>query len=68
MNRNQTESQVGQRIGRAIARDVLAWNWPCEWTGIDPQDGDQIPEGMDFDRVQEFARVEYQRYVSEAVR
>lgn len=34
--------EVGTRIGRAIARDVLADDMPREWTGLDAQDGDQL--------------------------
>lgn len=29
-------------VGRAIAHDVLADAMPREWTGLDPQDGDQL--------------------------
>lgn len=37
-------TEVGTKIGRAIARDVLADDMPREWTGIDPQDGDIATE------------------------
>ena len=35
-------STVGKRIGKAIAKDVLAEGMPRQWTGLDPQDGDQL--------------------------
>ena len=35
-------TEIGTRIGRAIARDVLADDLPREWTGLDAQDGDQL--------------------------
>jgi hypothetical protein len=35
--------QIGVRIGQAIARDVrVNPELPREWTGLDPQDGDQL--------------------------
>lgn len=37
-----TAKQIGEKVGRAIARDVLADGLPREWTGLDPQDGDQL--------------------------
>lgn len=38
----ETPEQVGTRVGAAIARSVAAEDMPREWTGIDPQDADQI--------------------------
>lgn len=37
-----TQTRIGADIGRAIARDVLASNMPQEWTGLDPQDADEL--------------------------
>ena len=47
-----TGPTVGRRIGRAMARDVLAESMPREWTGLDPQDADQIPAGIDVAAVE----------------
>lgn len=55
---------VGARIGAAIARDVRAEDMPREWTGLDPQDADQIPEGMDAGEVEDIARRFYLRAIS----
>lgn len=33
---------IGQRIGRAMARDTLADDLPREWAGLSPEDGDQL--------------------------
>jgi hypothetical protein len=38
--------QIGIRIGRAIAHDTLADDLPRGWTGLDPQDVDQIPDEL----------------------
>lgn len=39
----ETPEAVGRRVGRAIARDVLSdADLSREWTGLDPQDGDQF--------------------------
>jgi hypothetical protein len=54
-----TPSGLGAAIGRAMARDVLADHMPREWTGLDPQDADRIPEGMDFDAVEAAAKAAY---------
>lgn len=35
-----TAKSIGEKIGRAMARDVLAEDMPREWTGLDAQDGD----------------------------
>jgi hypothetical protein len=43
MTTQHTTDDVGYRVGRAMARDVLADpDMPREWTGIDPQDADQF--------------------------
>ena len=59
----ETVLSVGTRIGRAIARDVIAEDMPREWTGLDPQDADQIPEGMDAGAVEAVARRAYLRVI-----
>lgn len=38
-----TTQEIGRRIGQAIARDTIADDLPREWTGLEAQDGDQIP-------------------------
>lgn len=35
-------SEIGTRVGKAIARDVVADGLPREWTGLDAQDGDVL--------------------------
>ncbi len=50
---------TGIKIGRAIAQNVLAENMPLNWTGLDPQDVDQIPEGVDRELVERVAEDEY---------
>lgn len=59
--------QIGRRIGEAMARDVLAEHMPREWTRLDAQDGDQIPEGMDFDAVEAAAERAYLAYLADRV-
>ena len=54
-----TAKEIGTQIGNAIARDVLADDMPRTWTGLDAQDGDQIPEGMDRDEVERHAKAAY---------
>jgi hypothetical protein len=54
-----TTQELGRRIGKAIARDVLADNLDRTWTGLDAQDADQIPEGMDRDEIEEAAKAAY---------
>ena len=61
----ETAVTIGTRIGRAIARDVIADNMPREWTGLDPQDVDQIPEGMDAGAVEAVARRVYLEAIDE---
>jgi hypothetical protein len=66
MATNMTAEQVGKRIGRAMARDVLAEDMPREWTGLDAQDIDQIPGGIDFDEVEAAAQKEYALIIRDA--
>lgn len=56
-----TAESIGREIGRAIARDVVAAGMPREWTGLDPQDADRIPPGIDIDidDVERHARAAY---------
>lgn len=54
-----TAQEIGTKIGKAIARDVLAEDMPRKWTGLDAQDVDQIPEGMDHAEVERFAEAAY---------
>jgi hypothetical protein len=43
-------TEIGNKIGQAIARDVLAEDMPKKWTGLDPQDADvAIAEGFEPD-------------------
>lgn len=51
-----TAKQIGTQIGKAIARDTIADSMPHVWTGIDPQDADQIPKGMDINEVEQHAK------------
>lgn len=37
-----TARVTGERIGQAMARDAIAEDMPRKWTGLDPQDGDQL--------------------------
>lgn len=62
----ETIETVGKRIGRAMAQSVLSEDMPREWTGLDPQDADQIPEGMDRDAVETVAEAEYLAAIEEA--
>jgi len=56
---------AGRRVGRAIARDVIADGMPRQWTGLDPQDADQLslagiePGTEDWARAEEAARAAY---------
>jgi hypothetical protein len=59
-----TTQEIGTRIGKAIARDVIAEDMPREWTGLDPQDADQIPDGMDRDAVEAVAKEVYEREIA----
>lgn len=58
----ETIEQVGTRIGKAIARDAIADDMNRQWTGLDDQDVDQIPDEY-RDRictVEAFARAAYE--------
>jgi hypothetical protein len=55
----KTATEIGMKIGKGIARDVIADGLPREWTGLDPQDADLIPEGMDSDEVERIAEEVY---------
>ena len=60
-----TAQSIGRFIGRAIANDVLSNpDWPDEWTGIDAQDADQIPKGIDRDQVEVWAEMTYGEMMS----
>lgn len=59
MNATEQATEIGTKIGQAIARDVLAEGMPREWTGLDAQDADQIPEGVDHDAVEAAAENAY---------
>jgi hypothetical protein len=63
-----TEQAVGQRIGRAIARDVITEGMPREWTGLDAQDAEQIPAGLDREQVERAARAAYAEAMAAAER
>ena len=56
---HETPEQVGRAIGRAIDRVVIAEGMTREWSGLDPQDADQIPEGMDLAAVEAAAKAAY---------
>lgn len=64
--------ETGERIGAAIARDVLADELPTAWTGLDPQDGDQLtaagvePGTAEWDAAESAAEGEYRRRVQSA--
>ena len=68
--RTDTPELIGRRIGRAIARDVIADDMPREWTGLDPQDGDQLtaagiaPGTAAWDDAETAARREYLRVIA----
>jgi hypothetical protein len=45
IERHTTETkstQIGIRIGKAMARDVLAEDMPRKWAGLSAEDGDQL--------------------------
>lgn len=66
----ETPAEVGTRVGRAIARSVIAEDLPRGWTGIDPQDGDQFtaagiePGTPEWAAAEAAAEAEYRRLVS----
>ena len=61
--------QVGARIGKAIARDVIARNLPRKWTGLDPQDGDFAtdsgikPDTDQWEEMEAAAKIAYLEYL-----
>lgn len=69
MTQTTKAAEVGARVGRAIARDVLADGLPREWTGLDPQDGDQLtaagiePGTPEWDEAEAAAHEAYQEMV-----
>lgn len=69
MTTKQSSRDIGRRIGRAIARDVLAEGMPREWTGLDPQDGDQLaaagiaPRSAEWDAAVAEAELAYREIV-----
>lgn len=60
---------IGLAIGRAIANDVLRDDLPRRWTGLDPQDGDQLTAvgieagTAEWQLAEDIAKAEYQRLV-----
>lgn len=60
-----TPSSIGKRIGKAMARDVLADDMPRAWTGLDAQDGDELladgfePSTPEWSVAQAAAKVAY---------
>jgi hypothetical protein len=66
MAMTKTPEQVGRFIGLSIAADVIREGMPREWTGLDAQDGDQIPDGMDHDEVARHAKAAYLDVLSRA--
>jgi hypothetical protein len=61
----KTIEEIGTQLGMAIARDVIADGMDTQWTGLDAQDGDHIPPGMDRDAVEAVAKVAYWDAISE---
>lgn len=61
----ETARKIGLKIGKAIARDVLADDMPRTWTGLDAQDGDQLtaagiePNTIEWDEAEDAARQAY---------
>lgn len=55
----ETVESIGTRIGNAIAKAVVAENMDRDWTGLEAEDVDQIPEGMDRDAVEAVAERVY---------
>ncbi len=64
--------EIGTRIGRAIAADVNRLKLPRNWTGLDPQDGDQLlAAGIDYgtpawDAAEEAAEAAYREEMRRA--
>ena len=61
LERKQAAAELGGRIGAAMARDVIAGAMPREWTGLDPQNADQIPANLAdlIDEIEYAARSAY---------
>jgi hypothetical protein len=62
--------QVGEKIGLAIARDVIADDMPHEWDGLDGQDGDQavaagIHFGPDWEAMESAAKTAYLQAIAD---
>jgi hypothetical protein len=60
----KTIKEIGTQLGMAIARDVIAEGMDIQWTGLDAQDGDNIPPGMDRDAVEAVAKSVYLREIA----
>lgn len=62
---NINPQQIGERIGKAIARDTLADGLDREWSGLTAADADQLaaagiePHSDDWDAAIEAARLAY---------
>lgn len=65
----ETPEQVGTRVGAAIAHDLAREDMPWGWTGIDPQDADQITAAgyaygsPEYRRAEVAAEAEYRRLI-----
>lgn len=35
-------TEIGTKVGQAIAKSVISEDMPRQWTGLDAQDGDQL--------------------------
>lgn len=66
-----TPKEIGERIGRAIADTVRGERLPREWTGLDPQDGDQLLAAgfaagtPEWDEAEAAAEAEYHRVIGD---
>ena len=67
-----SELMAGQKIGQAIARDVIADGLDRRWSGIDAQDADQLtaiglePGTPEWAEAEEAARVAYEAEIGAA--
>lgn len=67
-------SEIGLKIGAAMARDVMADDLAREWTGINDQDGDQLtaagiePDSQDWQEAISAAQAEYERVLGQAAK
>ena len=68
LERKHAAAELGGRIGAAMARDVIAGAMPREWTGLDPQDADQIPANLAdlIDEIEYTARSSYREIIDAA--